>query len=103
MAKTELLINHAPGEECRIALTRDGKLEELVAYLVQVTDKTKVTRLTGVSWSAVSGIVQRVVDRRLDARRFENLRRIGIDEFGYRRRQRYLTTVVDHDRRRDVR
>lgn len=30
--------------------------------------------------------------------RLEGLRRIGVDEFSYRKRHRYLTTVVDHDR-----
>ncbi|MFA9477141.1 Rne/Rng family ribonuclease [Phycisphaerales bacterium AB-hyl4] len=28
MPKTEMLINYVPGEECRIAIVRDGKLEE---------------------------------------------------------------------------
>ncbi|MEO1236347.1 MAG: Rne/Rng family ribonuclease [Planctomycetota bacterium] len=28
MPKTEMLINHVPGEECRIAVVHDGKLEE---------------------------------------------------------------------------
>ncbi len=30
------------------------------------------------------------------------LKRIGVDEFSYRRRRHYLTVVVDHDRRRVV-
>ncbi len=40
--------------------------------------------------------------RRLDPQRLAGLRRIGIDEFSYRKRHRYLTVVVDHDRRRVV-
>jgi transposase len=76
--------------------------EELVAYLAQVTDQTRVTELMGISWSTVGAIVERVVARRLDPLRLEGLRRIGIDEFSYRKRHRYLTTVVDHDRRRVV-
>ena len=76
--------------------------EELAAYPSQVTDRTTVSRLLGVSWSAVGSIVQRVVARRLDAGRFEGLTRIGIDEFSYRKRHHYLTVVVDHDRRRVV-
>lgn len=76
--------------------------EELTAYLAQITDKTKVTELLGISWSTVGAIVERVVQRRLDPRRLEGLRRIGLDEFSYRKRHRYLTTVVDHDRQRVV-
>jgi transposase len=76
--------------------------EELVAYLAQVTDKTKVTKLMGISWSTVGSIAQRVVDRKLPADLLEDLRRIGVDEFGYRKRYHYLTIVVDHDRRRVV-
>lgn len=76
--------------------------EEMVAYLAQGTDKTQVTRLQGISWTTVGSIVSRVVERRLDHSRLTGLRRIGVDEFSYRRRQRYLTVVVDHDQRRLV-
>jgi transposase len=76
--------------------------EELVAYLAQVTDQTRVTELMGISWTTVGAIVERVVARRLDPSRLDGLRRIGVDEFSYRKRHRYLTTVVDHDRRRVV-
>ena len=77
-------------------------LEELAAYLAQVTDRTTVSRLVGISWPAVGGIVERVVARRLDSTRLAGLRRIGIDEFSYRKRHHYLTVLVDHDRRRVV-
>ena len=74
-------------------------VEELTAYLAQVTDRTTVSRVLGISWQAVGSIVERVVAQRLDERRFDGLRRIGIDEFSYRKRHHYLTIVVDHDRR----
>ena len=73
------------------------EFEEMVAYLTQVTDKTKVTELMGISWVTVGSIVERVVSKRLDPARLDNLERIGVDEFSYRKRHRYLTTVVDHD------
>jgi len=76
--------------------------EELTAYLAQVTDKTKVTKLMGITWRTVGKIVERVVARELDPTRLDGLRHIGVDEFSYRKRHRYLTTVVDHDRRRVV-
>ena len=77
-------------------------VEELTAYLAQVTDRTTVSRVLGISWQAVGSIVERVVAQRLDERRFDGLRRIGIDEFSYRKRHHYLTIVVDHDRQRVV-
>ena len=76
--------------------------EEMAAYLAQVTNRTAVSRLLGISWVTVGSIVERVVARRLDGARFTKLRRIGVDEFSYRKRHRYLTIVVDHDERRVV-
>ena len=43
--------------------------EELAAYLPQVTDRTAVSRLLGISWVTVGSIVERVVARRLDGAR----------------------------------
>lgn len=76
--------------------------EEMVAYLAQGADFTRVRAQMGIAWSSVGEIVERVVARQLDPGRFDGLKRIGIDEFSYRRRHRYLTIVVDHDRRRIV-
>lgn len=36
--------------------------------------------------------------QRLEASRLQGLRAIGVDEFSHRKRHRYLTVVVDHDR-----
>lgn len=77
-------------------------LEELVAYLARAMDFTAITRLLGVSWRAVAGIVERVVAERLADARLTGLRTIGVDEFSYRKRHRYLTVVVDHDRNQVV-
>ncbi len=71
--------------------------EEMAAYLAQVTDKTNASAMLGIAWQTVGNIIERVVNRRLDASRLDGLRRIGIDEFSYRKRHRYLTLVVDHD------
>jgi transposase len=76
--------------------------EELCAYLAQITDQTSVTKLLGIDWRTVGAIVGRVVERKIDPSRLRELRRIGIDEFSYRKRHCYLTIVVDHDRRRVV-
>jgi len=76
--------------------------EEMVAYLARVTDKTQVTRLMGISWRTVGEIVERVVARKQEPERLSNLRWIGVDEFSHRKGQRYLTLVVDHEKRRVV-
>ena len=71
------------------------EFEELVAYLAQITDKTKVTELTGIAWETVGSIVERVVARRLAPDRLHGLRCIGVDEFSYRKRHHYITVVVE--------
>ena len=76
--------------------------EELVAFHAQVSDKTTVTKIMGISWETVGRIVERVVARLGDDNRLSTLRRIGIDEFSYRKRHRYITVVVDHDTKRVV-
>jgi transposase len=78
------------------------QFEEMVAYLAQVTDKTSVTQLMKISWYAVGNIIERIISKRLDPSRFDGLRRIGVDEFSYRKRHNYITVVVDHDRGRVV-
>jgi transposase len=76
--------------------------EEMTAYLAQITNKTEVARMMGISWRTVGNIVERVVTEKLDPNRLDGLKRIGVDEFSYRKRHNYITTVVDHDRRRIV-
>ncbi len=76
--------------------------EEMTAYLAQVTDKTTVCKLLGISWRTVGSIVERIVSSRLDPGRLDTVQRIGIDEFSYRKRHRYITVVVDHDTKRVV-
>jgi transposase len=74
--------------------TRD--FEDTVAWLAQQMAKTQITRLLRIGWSTVGQIVTRVVADRLDERRLSGLVQIGCDEISYRRGQRYLTSVVDH-------
>jgi transposase len=94
--RLEKLAWAAPGSPFTLAF------EEMVAYLAQGTDQTKVTRLMGIAWQTVGSIVERVVERCLDPERLKGLRMIGVDEFGYRKRHRYLTLVVDHEKKRVV-
>lgn len=72
--------------------------EEQVAWLAVETSKQAVCELMRISWATVGAILTRV-QRRLDhgPDRLRGVRRIGIDEISYRRGQRYLTVVLDHD------
>ncbi len=93
-------VEKVPWAEPKSRNTKD--FEEYVAYLAQLTDKTHVSKLLHIGWHAVGSIIERIVEQKLDASRFENLRSIGVDEFSYRKRHRYITTVVDHDTSRVV-
>lgn len=77
--------------------TRD--FEDQAAWCASQCSRSAVCRLLRVSWRAVGGIVTRVVaDRRSRiADPLAGLRRIGIDEISYRRGQRYIMGVIDHD------
>jgi transposase len=77
------------------AHTRD--FEDLVALLAQQMAKTPIARLLRVAWDTVGRIVERVVADQLDATRLHGLVAIGVDEISYRRGQRYLTCVADHN------
>ena len=76
--------------------------EDAVALLAQQNNKTTVMKLTRISWVTVGRIVERVVVEKLDPVRFEDLRRVGVDEISFRKRHRYLTVVTDRDTRRVV-
>jgi transposase len=75
--------------------TRD--FENVVAWLAQQMAKTQITRLLRIGWGTVGQIVTRVVSDQLDERRLSGLVAIGCDEISYRRGQRYLTSVVNHE------
>ncbi len=72
--------------------------EDVVAWLAQRVDKTTITKLLRCSWEAVAGIVTRVVADHVHPARLAGLYRIGVDEVSYRKGNRYLTLVADHDR-----
>ena len=74
--------------------TRD--FEDLVAFCAQQMAKTPITALLRVGWETVGRIVERVVADNLDTDRLKRLVMIGVDEISYRRGQRYLTQVCDH-------
>lgn len=72
--------------------------DQAVAWLATQTSKTAVTELMRIGWRTVGAVVARVwVDCERLRDRFSGVRRLGIDEVSYKRGQRYLTVVVDHD------
>jgi len=71
--------------------------EDVVAWLAQQAAFSVISRLLRVSWRSVAAIVRRVVADELAHRRLAELYLIGVDEISYRRGQRYLTLVADHE------
>jgi transposase len=77
--------------------------DDQVAWLAVACSKTAVTELMRIAWRTVGAIVTRVAEDAMSGvDRFARLRRIGIDEISYKKGQRYLTVVVDHETRRLV-
>jgi len=95
-ARTEGVPFARPGSE----FTRD--FECLVAWLATRTDKTTIKRMLRIDWYTVGRIVSRVCADELDPARLRDLYDIGVDEVSWRKQHRYLTLVVDHQRRQVV-
>ena len=72
--------------------------EDQCCWLAVNTSKKAVAQLMRVAWRTVGSICERVAAEALSQRDlFAGLKRIGIDDFSYRKGHRYLTVVVDHD------
>ncbi len=54
-----------------------------------------VSRLMGLSWNAIDGIMQRAVERGLSRREEMHMTQIGVDETAFRKRHDYVTIVSD--------
>ena len=81
--------------------TRD--FDQQVAWLATECSKSATAQLMRTAWRTVGSILaryQRDADAGID--RLAGLRRIGIDEISYRKGQKYMLVVVDHDTRRVV-
>jgi transposase len=72
--------------------------DQQVAWLATQCSKTAVTELMRIAWRTVGAVIARVwADTAGGLDLFAGLQRIGIDEISYRRSDKYLTVVVDHD------
>jgi transposase len=107
----------APRVECRrhgvvvarAAWARHGSrftraFEQQVTWLATHCSKSAICELMRISWPTVGRIIERVVadERARQGDPLEGLTRIGIDELSFRKGQRYITVVVDHDTARLV-
>ncbi|MCX4756199.1 ISL3 family transposase [Kitasatospora purpeofusca] len=81
--------------------TRD--FDQQVAWMATECSKAATAQLMRTSWRTVGAIITRhQADADAGIDRLAGLRRVGIDEISYRRGQKYMTVVVDHDSRRVV-
>jgi transposase len=87
-------IEAVPWAEAGSRFTRD--FEDLVAWLAREMNKTAVARVMRLAWATVGGIIERVVARRLDEKRLDELYCIGLDEVSYKKGHKYLSIVADH-------
>ncbi|MCX5215494.1 ISL3 family transposase [Kitasatospora sp. NBC_00240] len=81
--------------------TRD--FDQQVAWMATECSKAATAQLMRTAWRTVGAIITRhQADADAGIDRLAGLRRVGIDEISYRRGQKYMTVVVDHDSRRVV-
>jgi transposase len=72
--------------------------EDTVAWLAVHTSRAAVAELLRVAWRTVGRVCARVAaEQATKVDLLAGLRRIGIDEISYKKGQRYLVVVVDHD------
>ena len=58
--------------------------------------------LLKLSWDAVHRILERAVERGVERRNLDGVRRVGIDEKSFRRGQSYVSVLSDHDGNRVI-
>ena len=90
----------SPRARCASSRIRASAFEDWVAWLALHMCRSALAELARVDWHR-RGICARVEAslEEADGRgRLDGLRRIGVDETSYKKGQRYMTVVVDHDR-----
>ena len=71
------------------------QFESMVIEWLKEASISAVSRLMGLSWNAIDGIMQRAVARGLLRRQEEVCAHIGVDETSFRKRHDYVTIVSD--------
>ena len=88
------------------------QFESMVIEWLKEASTSTVSRLMGLSWNAIDGIMQRAVARGLSRRQEVVYAHIGVDETSLRKRHNYVTVVsnqgegrvlhVGEDRRKET-
>ncbi len=71
--------------------------EALVIDWLQEASTSAVSRLMGLSWNAIDGIMQRAVERGLSRREKVCAAQIGVDETAFKKRHDYVAIVSDQE------
>lgn len=71
--------------------------EALVIDWLKEASTAAVSRLMGLSWNAIDGIMQRAVKRGLSRREELDMTQIGVDETAFKKRHDYVTIVSDQE------
>ncbi len=74
--------------------------ERLAIDWLKAASQKAVGEHLGLSWDEIHGIMERAVERGLNRREAEPLRRLGVDEKAFRKGHKYFTLVNDLDRPR---
>jgi transposase len=96
-----VVVARVPWARHNSRFTKD--FEDQCAWMAVHVSKTTLAELLRVAWRTVGRIIGSVVDERsAEFDPLDGLRKIGIDEVSFRRGQRYLTVVVNHETARVV-
>jgi len=72
-------------------------MESLVIDWLKEASIKAVSRLMGLTWDQIDGVMQRAVRRGMARRKEITPTRIGIDETSFKKRHEYVTVVSDHE------
>jgi len=71
-----------------------------VEVLLASATVSQACELLGLSWDTAQEIMRRAVERGLERRQLDDLKRLGMDEKSFRRGQSYITLLTDLDESR---
>jgi transposase len=106
-----LIVAQVPRVECkahgvrqvRVPWAEEGSrftalMEALIIdWLRETATIASVSRLLGLSWDEVDGVMKRAVERGLERREVRLPARVGIDETSFQKRHEYVTVVSGED------